>query len=82
MTDIDTVAEAIWRVDVPSASEGRVFADLSENGAFKPYYRRMAQAAIEALTRPNPQQAQISGPGSWQLKFRMASEWVWVEEQP
>lgn len=47
MTDIDTVAEAIWRADHEGTVDVRGLE--WEKSVYRDHYRRMAQAAIAAL---------------------------------
>lgn len=47
MTDIDTVAEAIWRADHEGTVDVRGLE--WEKSVYRDLYRRMAQAAIDAL---------------------------------
>lgn len=49
MTDIDTVAEAIWRADAPRAATAHSWEELSAEGNWRVYYRELAQTAIDAL---------------------------------
>lgn len=80
MTDIDTVAEAIWRSYRLSPVESLALAHPDDRRTF----HRLAQAAIDALqlieeTRLDP--AGWSFPESG-VQSRLVSPWVRVEEQP